>query len=150
MSEDSKNNYRLKNRRTRDLLALSAFVMVLTIMTGCSGSGTKTDATSEYQGVQIGAITYSWRSMPSTPEDIIKYCQQSGISSLELMGNIAEDYDGAPAGPAWPENFRELSDEERADFRTKLEEHGEKMSEWRINEASPEKYKELKAMFDEA
>jgi sugar phosphate isomerase/epimerase len=120
------------------------------MMTGCSGSGTKTDATSEYQGVKIGVITYSWRSMPSTPEDIIKYCKQTGISSLELMGNIAEDYAGAPAEPARPENFRELSDEEKVSFQAKREEYGKKMSEWRINEASPEKYKELKAMFDEA
>ncbi len=129
---------------------LMAAMVLATMMTGCSGSGTKTDALSDYAGVQIGAITYSWRSMPSTPEDIIKYCQQSGISSLELMGNIAEDFAGAPAGPARPENFRELSDEEKAEFRMKLDEYGKKMSEWRINEASPEKYKELKAMFDEA
>jgi sugar phosphate isomerase/epimerase len=140
----------MKNSMLKSAIASLVAVMVLTMMTGCSGSGTKTDATSEYQGVQIGVITYSWRSMPSTPADIIKYCQQTGISSLELMGNIAEDYAGAPAGPAWPQNFRELSDEERAEFRTNMEEYGKKMSEWRINEASPEKYKELKALFDEA
>lgn len=140
----------MKNSMLKSAFASLVLVMVLTMMTGCSGSGSKTDATSEYQGVKIGVITYSWRSMPSTPEDIIKYCKQTGISSLELMGNIAEDYAGAPAGPAWPENFRELSEEERADFQTKREEHGKMMSEWRINEASPEKYKELKAMFDEA
>ena len=57
--------------------------------------------------------------MPSTPEDIIKYCEQTGINSLELMGDIAENFAGAPAGPAWPQNFRELSDEERAEFRVK-------------------------------
>ena len=44
---------------------------------------------SNFGGVQIGAITYSWRSMPSTPEDIIKYCVQAGINSIELMGNVA-------------------------------------------------------------
>lgn len=132
-------------------VALIMAAMVLTsMMTGCSGSGTKTEAKSEYQGVQIGVITYSWRSMPSTPADIINYCKQTGITSLELMGNIAEDYAGAPAGPAWPENWKEMTDEEKADFQKKREEHGKMMSEWRINEASPEKYKELKAMFDEA
>jgi sugar phosphate isomerase/epimerase len=140
----------MKNRITRNSIALSAFLMVLTVMIGCSGSTKKTEAEAEYAGVQIGAITYSWRSMPSTPEDIIKYCKQAGISSLELMGNIAETFAGAPEGPAFPQNFRELSDEERADFQKQREEHGKKMSEWRINEASPEKYKELKAMFDEA
>ena len=140
----------MKNRSAKKLIAISAFVMVLAMMLGCSGSAKKNEAASAYQGVQIGAITYSWRSMPSTPEDIIKYCEQTGINSLELMGDIAENFAGAPAGPEWPQNFRELSDEERAEFRVKMEEYGKQMSEWRINEASPEKYKELKAMFDEA
>jgi sugar phosphate isomerase/epimerase len=119
-------------------------------MTACSGSASKAEKKEEYKGVQIGAITYSWRSMPSTPADLIKYCQQAGISSLELMGNVAETFAGAPEGPARPANFREMSEEERAEFRALREKHGEAMSEWRINEASPEKYKELKAMFDEA
>jgi len=140
----------MKNRTLKSVLASIVATMVLTMMIGCSGSDKKTEAESDYAGVQIGVITYSWRSMPSTPEDIIHYCTQTGISSLELMGNIAEDYAGAPGGPAWPANFRELSDEEKADFQTQREEYGKKMSEWRINEASPEKYKELKAMFDEA
>ncbi len=33
---------------------------------------------SKFGGVQIGAITYSWRSMPSTAEDILKYCVEAG------------------------------------------------------------------------
>ena len=140
----------MKNRRTGNIIAFWAMVMVIAFMTGCSGSSKKSDTESEYQGVQIGVITYSWRSMPSSPQDIINYCKQTGISSLELMGNIAESFAGAPEGPAFPENFRELSDEERAAFRARMEEHEKKMSEWRINEASPEKYRELKAMFDEA
>lgn len=125
-------------------------VMVLTTITGCSGSTKKAEAESDYQGLQIGAITYSWRSMPSSPEDIIKYCKQTGISSLELMGNIAETYAGAPDRPERPENFRELSEEERLEFRSKMEKHAEKLSQWRINEAKPEKYRELKALFDDA
>ena len=103
----------MKNHRTRNLIALWAKVMVLTMMIGCSGSDKKAEAESDYAGVQIGVITYSWRSMPSSPEDIINYCKQTGISSLELMGNIAESFAGAPEGPAFPQNFRELSDEER-------------------------------------
>jgi len=141
----------MKGIMLKSSVALIMAAMVLTtVMTGCSGSGTKAETTAEYQGVQIGAITYSWRSMPSTPEDIIKYCKQAGITSLELMGNIAEEYAGAPAGPAWPQNFREMSDEEKANFQLKREEHAKAMTEWRLNDASPEKYKELKAMFDEA
>jgi len=141
----------MKKMKLRSAFATTMAAMVLALfMTACSGSGTKTEAKEEYKGVQLGAITYSWRSMPSTPADLIKYCQQAGITSLELMGNVAEEYVGAPAGPAFPANFREMSEEERAEFSSKREEHGKAMSEWRINEASPEKYKELKALFDEA
>jgi sugar phosphate isomerase/epimerase len=139
----------MKNQR-KNVLALWAKVMVLSMIIGCSGSAKKTEAESDYKGVQIGVITYSWRSMPSSPEDIITYCGRTGITSLELMGNIAESFAGAPAAPARPENFRDLNEEERAEFRSKMEEHGKQMSEWRINEAAPEKYLELKAMFDEA
>lgn len=140
----------MKNSMLKNLFTLSLIAMVLTMMIGCSGSSKKTEEESGYQGVQIGAITYSWRSMPSSPEDIIKYCKQTGISSLELMGDIAENFAGAPAGPAFPQNFREMSEEERAGFMQARQEHAKLMSEWRIKEASPEKYKELKAMFDEA
>ena len=54
---------------------------------------------SKFSGVQIGAITYSWRSMPGGVENIIKYCKEANISSLELMSNDLEDYLGAPKNP---------------------------------------------------
>jgi len=47
---------------------------------------------SRFGGVQIGVITYSFRSMPGSAEDILKYCCQCGISSIELMGGPAEAY----------------------------------------------------------
>ena len=84
----------MKKRNTRNFLALTAIIVVLGTIQGCSGSAKEVEAESEYQGVQIGVITYSWRSMPSSPEDIITYCKQTGISSLELMGNIAETFAG--------------------------------------------------------
>jgi len=139
-----------RNKIKNVLSAIFASVVLILAMTACSGSGSKTESKDEYKGVQLGAITYSWRSMPSTPADLIKYCEKAGISSLELMGNVAETWAGAPEGPAWPANFREMSEEDRAEFRQKRQEHGLAMSEWRINEASPEKYKELKTLFDEA
>lgn len=55
---------------------------------------------SNFGGVQIGAITYSWRSMPGGIENIIKYCQQSGINSIELMSGDLENYLGAPVNAA--------------------------------------------------
>ncbi|HEX2393697.1 MAG TPA: sugar phosphate isomerase/epimerase, partial [Bacteroidales bacterium] len=56
---------------------------------------------SNFNGVQIGAITYSWRSMPGGVDNIIKYCTETGISSVELMSNDVEEYLGAPENPIW-------------------------------------------------
>ena len=54
---------------------------------------------SNFGGVQIGTITYSWRSMPGGVDNIIKYCKAAGISSIELMSNDVEDFLGAPKNP---------------------------------------------------
>jgi sugar phosphate isomerase/epimerase len=51
---------------------------------------------SKINGVQIGVITYSFRSMPSTAEDLLKYCLACNINDIELMGEAAEAYAGAP------------------------------------------------------
>ncbi|HOZ49287.1 MAG TPA: sugar phosphate isomerase/epimerase [Candidatus Hydrogenedentes bacterium] len=47
---------------------------------------------SNFNGVQIGTITYSYRSMPSTAEDLLGYLVQCGLSSVELMGGPAEEF----------------------------------------------------------
>lgn len=51
---------------------------------------------SNFGGVQIGAITYSWRSMPGGLENVIDYCREANISSIELMSGDLETYLGAP------------------------------------------------------
>jgi len=52
---------------------------------------------SRFYGVQIGVITYSYRSMPGDIHQILKYIVDSGISATELMGDAVEDYAGKPA-----------------------------------------------------
>ena len=48
-------------------------------------------------GVQIGTITYSYRSMPDqSAEATLKYILDSGISGIELMGGPVESFAGAP------------------------------------------------------
>ncbi|MGE4587761.1 MAG: sugar phosphate isomerase/epimerase family protein [Mangrovibacterium sp.] len=54
---------------------------------------------SNFGGVNIGAITYSWRSMPGGLENIVKYCKECGLSSIELMSGDLETYLGAPENP---------------------------------------------------
>ncbi len=52
---------------------------------------------SMIDGVQIGAITYCYRSMPDqSAEAILKYVVDSGVSAIELMGGPVESFAGAP------------------------------------------------------
>ena len=52
---------------------------------------------SKVKGVQIGAITYSYRSLPDQSlEATLDYIVKSGISSVELMGGPVEKFAGIP------------------------------------------------------
>lgn len=104
---------------------------------------------SKFGGVQVGAITYSWRSMPSTAEDILKYCLQCGISSIELMGDVAENYAGLPKAPARPPRGTTLSDAEKAAFDKANKDALEAQLQWRITTPMT-KYTELRKMFNDA
>src|SRR5262245_60952925 len=49
-------------------------------------------------GVQIGTITYSYRSMADqSAEATLKYIVDSGISAIELMGGPVESFAGVPS-----------------------------------------------------
>jgi len=50
---------------------------------------------SLFGGVQVGVITYSYRSMPGGAEAVLQHVLNSGISSIELMGDVVEKYAGA-------------------------------------------------------
>jgi sugar phosphate isomerase/epimerase len=52
---------------------------------------------SRIKGVQIGAITYSFRAMPNA-EDIVRAYVTIGLGEMELMSNHAEALAGAPGG----------------------------------------------------
>jgi len=52
---------------------------------------------SKFGGVQLGTITYSYRSMPDQSiQSILDYVVHSGLSSVELMGDPVEQYAGIP------------------------------------------------------
>jgi sugar phosphate isomerase/epimerase len=82
---------------------------------GSSNSSTANVPNSKFGGVQIGTITYSWRDRPSGAADILQYCREAGVSSLELMGDVIETYAGIPASPT------ELPDPLPAEMQTRLE-----------------------------
>ncbi|MEN6428924.1 MAG: sugar phosphate isomerase/epimerase [Phycisphaerales bacterium] len=83
---------------------------------------------SNFNGVQIGTITYSFRGLPGTAEDILKYVLQSGISSIELMGEPVEQFAGIPAGA---QGGRQQA------------------KEWRLS-ASMDKYQALRKLYNDA
>jgi len=57
---------------------------------------------SKFAGVQIGAITYSFRSLPGNIDQLIEYCTACGINAIELMGDPAEAYAGSPVANVGP------------------------------------------------
>ena len=102
-------------------------------------------ANSKFNGVQIGAITYSFRALPSTAQDVLKYCTDLGLSSIELMGDVAENYAGAPAVNRGGGGRRQPTPEQREEMKRAAEER----KKWRLG-LSMDKYKELRKMYNNA
>ena len=101
---------------------------------------------SKFGGVQIGAITYCFRSLPSSAPELLKYCTDLGISAVELMGDAAESFAGAPATrpPAFA-GRKQLTPEQQETMRKTAEER----KKWRLS-VSMDKYKELRKMYNAA
>ena len=88
------------SRREFGKLALAGLpgAVVLARSESIFGAFTQAKPNSLINGVQIGAITYSFRSMPDqSAEATLKYIVDSGISAVELMGGPAESFAGAPS-----------------------------------------------------
>jgi sugar phosphate isomerase/epimerase len=129
---------------------------------------------SNFDGVQVGVITYSYRSMPGANDakELLKYIVDSGVSGIELMGPAAEIYAGSPAGagrgpggggggqgraPGAPGGGggqgrgqggggrQPMTPEQQAAQRAR----GEDLKKWRLS-VSMDKYKELRHMYNEA
>src|ERR1041385_5465231 len=103
---------------------------------------------SRFKGVQIGAITYSFRALPSSADDILKYCLELGLNSIELMGDVAETYAGAPAaGRARPAGGgrKNQSPEQQQATRKAAQER----KAWRLS-VSMDPYNRLRSMYNDA
>jgi sugar phosphate isomerase/epimerase len=84
--------------------------------------------------------------MPGTAEDILNYCIKSGVSSVELMGDVAENYAGLPSLPPRPQRGSDFSEEDVAAYRKAVEDAQEKRREWRIS-APMDKFEELGKLY---
>jgi sugar phosphate isomerase/epimerase len=110
---------------------------------------------SMINGVQLGTITYSYRSMPDqSAQALLKYVVTDGISAVELMGQPAEQFAGAPSGggrDAGGGRGREqqLTPEQQAAQQAAQREAREAMREWRLG-VSMDRYKELRKLYNDA
>ncbi len=104
---------------------------------------------SNFGGVQIGAISYSWRSMPGSAEDILNYCVDAGLSSIELMGYTAEAFAGIPEAPRRLWRTQNMSEKEIEEYNKKRNAALEKQRLWRLS-APMKKFRELRKMYNRA
>ena len=150
MENKNKSNNQVSRRKFITLSAAAATIAIVPVNFNLS-SGPKKAKTkkpnSKFGGVQVGAITYSWRSMPGTAEDTLKYCLQTGISSIELMSNVAEQYAGIPQGPTRPPF--DAPEDQRAAYQKAMKELGEAQRNWRSS-APMAKFEEFRKMYNDA
>ena len=114
-------------------------------------------------GVQIGCITYSFRTMADqSAEATLKYVLDSGLSAIELMGDPTESFAGKPANPvnmremypllAKQRRNEELTSEEKAklaDMSDQAESYAKVAAEWR-NKVGTAPFEKLRKMYNDA
>jgi len=81
----------------RAFLGAAATFAASAALPRCADAAATSRPNSRFNGVQIGVIRYSFRSLPESAEEVLDYAVRCGISSIELMGNTAEQFAGAPA-----------------------------------------------------
>jgi len=98
---------------------------------------------SKIDGVQIGTITYSYRSEPGVNDavQLLKYITDSGISAIELMPPDAENFAGAPApAPGGGGRGTKTPEQQAA---------ADALKKWRLS-ASMDKFKAFRKMYNDA
>ncbi len=153
MVNGRKNSVRQQTRRNflgGSVAALLTLSFVAPGLMGCGGPAPVVPSGSNFGGVQIGAISYSFRSLPGGAENTLQYLLDAGLSSVELMGNTIEAYAGIPEIPVpmYPRGT-ELTPEQQEEVRAARAAQAEAHRNWRLS-APMEKFHELRKMYNDA
>jgi sugar phosphate isomerase/epimerase len=124
--------------------AVAALAMTRNTVLGAAAGQPAGKPNSNFGGVQIGTITYSYRDLPGTAEDILKYVVQSGISSIELMGEPVEQFAGLPAGVGGGPRGQMTDEQKKA-----VEKSREDQLKWRLS-APMDKFQALRKLYNDA
>ncbi len=136
---------RISRRRFLGTSAAAAWTVVPRAVKGWPVAGTLRAA-----DVRLGAISYSYRELPSSAEEILDYLTQNGMTTVELMGGPAEVFAGAPESPPFPgRRMSEMSDDEVASLRQAREEYQEEVGAWRRS-AAMDRFEALGEMYRDA
>jgi sugar phosphate isomerase/epimerase len=121
------------NRRTflRTSVAAAAASAILPVRFVSGAPLTKRRAGLK-NDVRIGAISYSYRALPSSAEEVLGYLLQGGLETVELMGGVAEKFAGLPSGPARPPRDPQPSDAVLSEYRDALRAYNEEARVWRL------------------
>jgi sugar phosphate isomerase/epimerase len=148
------NNNQARNQSRRQFLLKSSIASAGMLLAGPAtfsrSSLFSNGPGSKFFGVQIGVITYSFRSMPGSAEQILRYITDSGISAIELMGDAVEEYAGKPVNPVkmppWVAGQPpKLTDEQKAQMAA----YAKQVADWRAA-VSMDKFTEIKNMYNKA
>ena len=107
---------------------------------------------SKFRGVQLGTITYSFRSLPTSAEQVLQYCLDANVSAIELMGSTAEAFAGLPNAstePMKPFNLNAPRPQPTAEQIAERAARDAETAKWRAN-VSMEKFAQLRKMYNDA
>jgi sugar phosphate isomerase/epimerase len=103
---------------------------------------------STINGVRIGAITYSYRTMSDqSAEATMRYVVESGISQIEFMGGPVEAFAGAPQAPQGG-GGRRGGQPQTPEQQAAQREAAATLKAWRTS-VSMDRFKALRKMFND-
>ncbi len=137
------------NHSRRDFLLKGALASIGFLTVGKTFANANYKPNSKFAGVQMGTITYSYRSLPGSLDQVIQYCIDSGVSAIELMGDPVEEYAGKPKNPVQfkfvPGQRPNFTDEQRA----QMAQYQKDVKAWRES-VGMEKFQEARKLLDKA